>query len=385
VVLGRADSMTVPPKSELRFPSRSMCGPFSGSIWPRSTRECAPYQGVKGLPGMGLLSAYQIASCEGQVSSTMNSLPTSNDAVGHEPSRRSHGSCSVSTEPASRTYDTSVDRHYKLHGALPRPNVMHRVISIQMNSDRDNILVIGDVHGCLEELQDLVEEATTRNDGIEFDCIILVGDLVNKGPSSADVVRKVREMGWLCVRGNHDDGALMAAVGDQRRQHQRRYEWVKDLSDEDVLWLSELPYTIRIRHVVDQENTHASWQGEDSALVIVHAGFVPGVDLEHQAIQDMITLRNVAPAGQEGEYVSEYHRANLSTESAVPWASAWKGPGHVIFGHDARRGLQSHSHATGLDSGCCYGKELTGISLPSRRIVQVKARQVYCPPGVKED
>jgi bis(5'-nucleosyl)-tetraphosphatase (symmetrical) len=119
--------------------------------------------------------------------------------------------------------------------------------------------------------------------------------------------------------------------------------------------------------------------------VIVHAGFVPGVDLEHQTIQDMITLRNVAPVGQDGKYVSEFDRANPSKEPAVPWASTWRGPGYVIFGHDARRGLQSHSHATGLDSGCCYGKELTGICLPSRRIVQVKARQVYCPPGVKED
>jgi bis(5'-nucleosyl)-tetraphosphatase (symmetrical) len=334
---------------------------------------------------MRILPACRFSSCEGQVSSSANSQPNSDDAVRHQPSRRSHSSCSVSSEPR-RTYDTPVDHYYKMHGALPRPSTMHRVISIHPKPERDNVLVVGDVHGCLDELLDLVDEATKRNDGIEFDSIILVGDLVNKGPSSAAVVRHVREMGWLCVRGNHDDGALMAAVGDKRRQMLRRYDWVKELSEEDVLWLSELPYSIRISPVVNQVDD-PSHQGEASTIVIVHAGFVPGVELERQTIQDMITLRNVARAGQDGNYVSEHDRAEPPDQlgPVVPWASAWKGPGHVIFGHDARRGLQSHPHATGLDSGCCYGKELTGVSLPSRRIVQVKARHVYCPPGVKED
>lgn len=376
LMLGRSDSLTVPFKSKLPMLSPSRVTKSIGSIRSRLTRECAIRQETKGLYWLKLSSASRFASCEGHSSSATTSRAPSESLC-----RRSHHSFSVSTDPG-RTFDTPVDRHFKLNGTLPRPSTMHREISIQPNSDRDNILVIGDVHGCLDELLDLVEEATKRNDGVEFDCVILVGDLVNKGPSSAAVVRHVREMGWYCVRGNHDNSALMAALGDQRRQQQRRYEWVKDLSDEDILWLSELPYTIRIRHVADPEGADAFGQGEGSNVVIVHAGFVPGVDLQHQSIQDMITLRNVAPVGQDGKYVSEYDRSNPPKEPVVSWASAWKGPGRVIFGHDARRGLQSHSHATGLDSGCCYGKELTGICLPSRRIVQVKARQVYCPPGV---
>ena len=70
-----------------------------------------------------------------------------------------------------------------------------------------------------------------------------------------------------------------------------------------------------------------------------------------------------------------------SPDDGVPWSTRWPGPQEVIFGHNARLGLQQRAHATGLDTGCVYGKELTAYLLPERSIVSVPAERAYVVPA----
>ena len=303
-----------------------------------------------------------------------------------------------------RRFATTADAYFQEHNHIPRPKIMHAQFENLMKLDsrtvgygtniNDNtrggdetkgVLVIGDVHGCLDELKHLVQTSVTEhNNGVPFDSVVLVGDLCNKGPKSAEVIRFVRrQKHWFTVRGNHDNGALAAALGDERRGKERTYSWIKNnsngdngretLTDEDIEWLASLPYTITIPARYFDGVKLA--QGLEEDVIVVHAGLVPDVQLQLQEIQTMTTIREL-----KGEENSQRGRNENSNQvSTEPWGKVWSGPQHVIFGHDAKRRLQIHDHATGLDTGACYGGQLTGIILPGKTLVSVDAEKIHCP------
>ncbi|KAL7451041.1 hypothetical protein ACHAWC_002882 [Mediolabrus comicus] len=258
-------------------------------------------------------------------------------------------------------------------------------------SSNKKILIIGDVHGCLTELKLLIEKAT-RDSGLS--AIILVGDLVNKGPLSAEVIQYVRSQqqhqgesnhhNIFAVRGNHDDAALAAALGDEERAKKPRYNWTKQLSDEDVEWMADLPYTITIPSSYlqsdDNRDTNDANKMAEKDVIVVHAGLLPNVALSDQRPKLMTTIRNVSHSLD----TSDDSDGNERRMENIAIAKAWNGPEFVIFGHDARRGLQQEEYALGLDTGCVYGKQLTGIILPERHLVSVDALEEYSPITVKK-
>lgn len=308
----------------------------------------------------------------------------------NDKSRGCHGERSERT----RTRQTPADLFYHENGFLMKPPVMHVILnatSAAMPTDKKGILVIGDVHGCLDELKLLYKAALKANGGISFRLVIMVGDLCVKGPESVKVVRHVRNRpDWMAVRGNNDNFALKAAFGDPYFQKNRDYKWVEDvengLSDEDVMYLSKLPYTITIPK--DLLNQDSKDKEKTIDTTIVHAGLIPGVDLRDQHFTNMISLLEIEPilnSSSAADIVG--YAAPLTTNgkkrearrlrrgNPVPWASVWRGPNRVIFGHDATRGLQQYKQdwAIGIDTGAVYGKQLTGLILPERRLVHIDA------------
>lgn len=237
---------------------------------------------------------------------------------------------------------------------LPRPLVPHRVLQ---NEDlKDRMIVVGDIHGCLEEFKELLsvgefEPSTTS--------VLLLGDLVNKGFYSAEVIQYAREINAFCIRGNHDDYALKYALDLVPSPTPEHLSYLSKLSPDDITWLRELPYTISI----------PKWK-----TICVHAGLVPGKALEEQSLIDMTLMRNLITAD------SGQLEATSSATAGEPWASKWQGNGEgwtVMFGHDAKRMLQRGERYWGLDTGCAYGKLLSAVVLPDQQLVQVRAKQVY--------
>jgi bis(5'-nucleosyl)-tetraphosphatase (symmetrical) len=290
----------------------------------------------------------------------------------------------------SRTYSTGADNYYQKFKELPKPLIIHenlsRLVSEETRAGADDertnkILIIGDVHGCLDELKSLVTKASNdHNEGKQFAATILVGDLVNKGPYSLQVVKFVKEQPyWYSIRGNHDNAALEAALGDSDRLSREQYSWVGELSDEDVELMANLPYTIRI-----PKDDFLPTLSED--VLIVHAGLLPNVRLDEQNIKTMVTVRDLALiSGNDanGDPLSnaqyEYYNPSDRDKNPISWAKAWAGPELLVFGHDAKRQIQLETYAIGLDSGCVYGGKLTGIVLPEKELVSVDAAKVYCP------
>lgn len=249
--------------------------------------------------------------------------------------------------------------------SLPTPPIIHRQLTC--NETPKRLIVVGDVHGCYDELKELLESCNYQDAQTQ---VLIVGDLINKGPKSAEVVRFAKNNNFLCIRGNHDDFILAAIFNLIPNLKQTdAIEFIKQLTSEEVDWLKELPYTIRI----------PKWNA-----VFVHAGLIPNLPLESQDPVHMTTLRNVYSA----EDNTQQYFGTSKTDVGVPWVTAWDESDHynqhVYFGHDAKRGLQLGKFATGLDTGCLYGKKLSAMILPSRELVQIAAKQEYVQVDSKD-
>lgn len=215
------------------------------------------------------------------------------------------------------------------------------------------VIAIGDVHGCIDELQDLLRECDYR----PGDLVCFLGDLVSKGPDSISVVQLAREIGAIGVRGNHDfevvrwHQAIKSGV-DPPVVGSEHFHIASCLSNADMKWMYSLPWYI---------------SSKELGALFVHAGFVSGIRLGKQNPRLMMNMRSILP---DGTVTSKFF-------NNWPWARLWDGPQTVLFGHDADRGLQQYEHAIGLDTGCVYGGRLTACILPEKRLVSVSAKREY--------
>jgi hypothetical protein len=227
-------------------------------------------------------------------------------------------------------------------------------------------IVVGDLHGCREELEALLERCQYAP-GATGDRLVLAGDLVAKGPDSPGVLALARKLGALGVLGNHDAHVLhihrvqtgQAPPDEKPREVKSEHRLVVDhLLPEDWAYLEALPLFLRLGPEAPG----------DPDTAVVHAGAVPGFPLEQQRREHLITLRSIREDGEPTKKLK-----------GRPWAALWQGPERLIFGHDALRGLQQHPLALGLDTGCVYGGKLTAVILPERRLISVNARRAYVP------
>ncbi len=236
-------------------------------------------------------------------------------------------------------------------------------------------LIVGDVHGCSAELEVLLEHV-----GFDTgDRLVLVGDLVARGPDSRGVLDVARRTGAVIIRGNHEERLLTS------RAAPHPLVWNEDAEAKPKpLGRMHAEVAAQLRPV-DWTLLEASPLYVDlpeHGVRVVHAGVIPGVAIEKQKRSTLLTIRALGPRGEAVE-----------RREGVLWGERYTGPPHIVFGHHARRTPQLHPWATGLDTGCVYGGELTALllgegervprELSARRklLVRVPAARVYFPSG----
>jgi hypothetical protein len=195
----------------------------------------------------------------------------------------------------------------------------------------------------------------------------------------------VSELGAWSVRGNNDDAALAARAAWERGEAvtDPKFAFVSGLEAADVAYLSQLPFTISLpEYGAVVVHGGELWRGGCAApsqqaagatrpttharnppAAAGAAGLVPGLPLWQQQLWAVCTMR-VLLRVDEGVWLPFDGDKTLTPLGSVPWATAWPGPAHCLFGHDSARGLQLTQYATGVDTACATGGTLTAAVLP---------------------
>jgi bis(5'-nucleosyl)-tetraphosphatase (symmetrical) len=262
---------------------------------------------------------------------------------------------------------------------------------------------IGDIQGCADELKELIKRIGFKADR---DQLWLVGDLVNRGPDSLEVLRLVRSFGAgaVCVLGNHDLHLLAVALVQAKIRRSDTLDPILKAPDRDALleWLIGLP----LAH-------HAP----DSGELLLHAGLVPqwdalqtlqladevqqalrrspeklldamygdqpdrwqaslkGTERLRFTVNVLTRLRFCTPEGRVD--LKQSGQPGSAPPPLLPWYKAPRRASsdtRVIFGHWSALGFHRGDNVLGLDTGCVWGGTLTAIDLDT-----VEARPVSVP------
>lgn len=185
------------------------------------------------------------------------------------------------------------------------------------------------------------------------DEIVLVGDLINKGPDSLGVLDWAVRMGALCLRGNHEAKLLQILGKPEPKRSEKELRFLAQFGgfhEEAGLRIETWPFWLE-------------WPD----VVAVHAGLEPGCTmLESMRKKCLLTIRTWDGKGEE-----------LDRPTDPAWYDCTSWPVPVVFGHWAMRGLVDRPDVKGLDTGCVYGGTLTAWSPDEDRFWRVPAERPW--------
>jgi protein phosphatase len=253
-------------------------------------------------------------------------------------------------------------------------------------SERGPFDIIGDVHGCADELEQLLDKlgyvqtfsAETEPGWSNVGYVhphgrkaIFLGDLVDRGPRILDTVRIVRNMmqagAALCVPGNHDMKLLKKLKG---RDVQITHGLAQSLAEIEGLPADARPaFTQSLAEFLDALVSHYVLDG--GKLVVAHAG----MKAEMQG----------RGSGKVREFALYGETTGETDEFGLPvrhnWAAEYRGAAMVVYGHTPVPEPEWLNRTVNIDTGCVFGGKLTALRYPELEFVSVPAARAYCEPA----
>ncbi len=235
--------------------------------------------------------------------------------------------------------------------------------------------IIGDVHGCLDELTALLARLGYEIGG-SGDALsakppagrraIFLGDLVDRGPAVPGVLRLVMGMvqagAALCVPGNHDIKLMRKLRGKDVKVSHGLAESLAQLEREPA------EFRKKVAEFLDDLVSH--YVLDDGKLVVAHAGMK-----EPMQGRGSGKVRDFALYGETTGETDEY-----GLPVRHNWAAEYRGQAMVVYGHTPVPEPEWVNNTLCIDSGCVFGGKLTALRYPEREIVSVPAAKVYCEP-----
>jgi protein phosphatase len=241
--------------------------------------------------------------------------------------------------------------------------------------------IIGDVHGCFDELTDLLKQLGYLVEGQsngeastsysvkppEGRKAVFLGDLVDRGPKIPDVLRLVMSMveagTALCVPGNHD-------IKLMRKLRGKDVQITHGLADSLEQLDKESPeFRAKISEFMDELVSHYAL--DDGKLVVAHAG-----------MKEEMQGRG---SGKVREFALYGETTGETDEFGLPvrynWASEYRGKAMVVYGHTPVPQPDWLNRTINIDTGCVFGGSLTALRYPERELVSVAARATYAQPA----
>ena len=236
--------------------------------------------------------------------------------------------------------------------------------------------IIGDVHGCYEELAALfvqlgyqIESGPAGAKAIPPDGrrAIFVGDLVDRGPKIPEVLRLVMNMvedgTAFCVPGNHDVKLIRKLKG-------RDVQLTHGLADSIEQLDRETPeFKQAVVKFLDDLVSHYLF--DDGKLVVAHAGMK-----EEMQGRGSGKVRDFALYGETTGETDEY-----GLPVRYNWAAEYRGKALVVYGHTPVAQPEWLNRTINIDTGCVFGGKLTALRYPEKELVSVPAQQTYYKPA----